>query len=403
MFPFAGSSYRGPDPVYAKLRKEQPVVRVCTEGGVDAWLVTRYADVLALSADPRLSRAAACGPGAPKVGGAMAVPPEMIISMDAPEHSRMRRMVTGAFTQKRIDQVRPLVQAVVDELLEKAEANGPPIDLVEHFTLAMPLIVIGELLGVPHKDLREFEQRARMFATAGDSEASAAGLALLHRYLADLIAAKRSEPGDDLLSALIAVRDNEDRLNEQELVTFGITLIGAGFDTVACQLANSVLALLEHHRDQWRRLAEDPGRIPVAVEELLRHVNLFATDTTGFPRVATAEIVAGGVLIRPGDVVLLGLASANRDETVFAEPDRLDLAREDNPHLAFGHGIHHCLGVHLARLELQLALDGLVRRFPGLRLAVPSSELPWHRGEINHTLLAMPVTWDCGMGRRRAG
>ena len=396
MFPFPGSSYRGPDPRYAVLRRQQPVVRVRTAGGVDAWLVTRHEDVRALSSDPRLSRASACGPGAPKVGGAMNVPPEMIISMDAPEHPRMRRMVTSAFTKRRIEQIRPLVQEIVDQLLGKAEANGPPIDLVENFTLSMPLTVIGELLGVPHKDLRIFEKWARAFATVrgpAGAEESMEGLARLRGYIVGLIAAKRAEPGEDLLSALISVRDNEDRLSEQELVTFGFTLIGAGFDITACQLANSILALIEHHRDQWRWLTEDPGRIPVAVEELLRHVNLFATDTTGFPRVATEEVVAGGVLIRPGEVVLLGLSSANRDETVFSDPDRLDLAREPNPHLAFGHGIHYCLGEHLARMELELALDGLVRRFPDLRLAVSESELPWHPGEINHTLLAMPVTW----------
>jgi nocardicin N-oxygenase len=372
------------------------VVKVHTEGGVDAWLITRYEDVRNLSADPRLSRASACGPGAPKIGGTMTTTPEMIISMDAPEHSRLRRLVAGAFTMRRIEQMRPQVQAVVDELLDKAEAHGSPIDLVEYFTLPMPLTVIGELLGVPSQDLRTFEKHARAFATVDDragGEESMAGLAKLSEYIVGLIAEKRARPGEDMLSELISARDNEDRLSEPELVTFGFTLIGAGFDTTACQLANSVLALIEHHRDQWQWLAEDPSRIPVAVEELLRHVNLFATDTTGFPRVAVEEIAVGGVVIKPGDAVLLGLSSANRDETVFSDADRLDLARENNPHMSFGHGMHYCLGKHLGRMEMELAFEGLTRRFPDLRLAVPESELPWHHGEINHMLKALPVAW----------
>jgi nocardicin N-oxygenase len=397
VFPFPDSSYRSPDPRYARLREEQPVVRVRTEGGVDAWLVTRYEDVAALSADARLSRAAACGPGAPKVGGMMTSTPEMIISMDSHEHSRVRRLIAGAFALPRIELIRPKVQGIVDELLDKAAAQGGlSIDIVEYFTLPMPLTVIGELLGVPSWDLPVFGKWARAFATVNDraaGEKSREGLAKLNEYIVGLIADKRAKPGDDMLSSLISVRDNEDRLSEQELVTFGFTLIGAGFDIIACQLANSILALVEHHRDQWQWLVDDPSRIPGAVDELLRHVNLFATDTTGFPRVALREIAVGEVLIRPGEVVLLGLSSANRDQTMFSEPDQLDLARRPNPHLSFGHGIHYCPGEHLARMELELALDGLVRRFPDLRLAVPESELPWHHGEINHTLKALPVTW----------
>lgn len=399
VFPFPGSSYRAPDDRYARLREDEPVARVHTRGGVDAWLVTRYEDVRALSADPRLSRAAACGEGAPKIGGTMTTTPEMIISMDSHEHSRMRRLVAGAFTLRRIEQMRSNVQAVIDELLDEMQAKGPTIDLVEQLCLPMPLTVIGELLGVPPQDLHQFEKWGRAFATVDDragGEESLAGLAKLSEYIMGLVAEKRTNPGEDMLSELIAARDNEDRLSEQELVTFGFTLIGAGFDTTACQLGNSVLALIEHHREQWDWLVEDPSRIPTAVEELLRHVNLFATDTTGFPRVAIADIHVGGVTIRAGDAVLLGLSSANRDEAVFPDADRLDLAREPNPHMSFGHGMHYCLGKHLGRMEMELAVEGLIRRFPDLRLAVPESELPWYQGEINHMLKALPVTWGQG-------
>jgi cytochrome P450 len=396
VFPFPGSSYRGPDPNYARLRAECPVARVHTTDGVDTWLVTRYKDVRAAQADPRLSRARACGPSAPRVGGTMHTTPEMIISMDSPEHSRLRKLVAGAFTGPRIERLRPKVQGVLDGLLDDMEAKGPPVDLVRQLTLPFPLTVIGELLGVPPEDLRMFEVSARAFATVDDragGEESLKALAKLSEYLGGLIAAKRATPVGDMLSELITARDQHGRLSEEELVTFGFTLIGAGFDTTANQLANSVLALVAHHRDQWQWLVDDPSRVPVAVNELLRHVNLFATDTTGFPRVAAADLEIGGAQIAEGDAVMFSLTSANRDEAVFENPDRLDLARTPNPHISFGHGLHHCLGMHLGLMEMEIALDGLVRRFPDLRLDAPEEELPWHAGEINHTLTTLPVAW----------
>lgn len=396
VFPFAGSSYRAPDPRFARYRDEQPVVQVPTEGGVPVWLITRYEDCKALSADPRISRAAACGEGAPRVGGTMHTTPEMIISLDHPEHSRLRKLVAGAFTLRRVEQMRGHIQEVVDEMLDDMMKKEPPLDLVQQLCLPLPLVVIGDLLGVPGKDLHSFEQNARAFATVDEragSDESLAALGKLAEYIMGLIAQKRANPGDDMLSELISARDNDDRLSEQELVTFGFTLIGAGFDTTACQLANSVLAMIEHHRPQWNWLAEDPSRIPAAVEEMLRHVNLFATDTTGFPRVAIDDIEVGGVTIKKGDAVLIALSSANRDPRIFPDADVLDVARSPNPHLSFGHGLHYCLGKHLARLELELAFEGLIRRFPNLRLAVPESELPWYHGEINNMLKALPVEW----------
>lgn len=397
VFPFPGSTYRGPDPQYATMRAQCPVARVRTKGGIDAWLVSRYADVRAAQADSRLSRAQASGDDAPRVGGTMYTTPDMIISMDLPQHTRLRRLVAGAFTSRRIERMRPKVAAMLDALLDEFAAQDQPADFVQSVAVPFPLTVIGELLGVSPQDLPMFGKWARAFATVNDpagGEDALNGLAKLLEYIVGLIAEKRAAPADDVLSELIAVRDAGDMLSEQELITFGFTLIGAGFDTTASQLANSVLTLIASHRDQWRWLAEEPSRIPVAVDELLRYVNLFATDTTGFPRIAAADLEIGGVPIAKGDAVILSLTSANRDETVFDSADELDLARNPNPHISFGHGIHHCLGMHLAKMEMELALEGLVRRFPGLRLAIPEEELPWHVGEINHTLTALPVAWD---------
>jgi cytochrome P450 len=227
----------------------------------------------------------------------------------------------------------------------------------------------------------------------GPEEEAVAGREQLGGYIAGLVEAKRDDPADDVLSALIAAQDGEDRLSEQELVVFGYTLLGAGFDSTASQLALSVLTLIAHHPEVWAALGKQPERIPAAVEELLRGVNLFATDTSGLPRIATEDVVIGEVTVPAGDAVFLAFASANRDETVFAEPDRLDFQRADNPHLAFGDGIHRCLGAPLARLELALAIESLARRLPGLRPAVPEHELRWRAGDVNIGLLDLPVVW----------
>jgi nocardicin N-oxygenase len=396
VFPFAGSSYLGPAPQYARLRAQCPVARVHTAGGVDAWLISRYAEARAALADPRLSRAETVKPHAPRIGGSMTSTPDMIISMDAPEHTRLRRLVAGSFTARRVELLRPAVGRICHELLDGLEAGRPPADLVEHFTLRMPLTVIGELLGAPMELLWMFERSAREFVTVEDETTggeSFDGLAKLDAAMSELVERKRREPADDLLSALVAARDDEDRLTERELVTLAFTLIGAGFDTTASQLASSVLALIGPHRDQWERLVADPGLVPTAVDEVLRYVNLFSGDTAGNPRIAAQDLEIAGTRISAGDAVVIAITSANRDASVFPEPDRLDVAREHCPHLSFGHGMHRCIGNQLSRLELEVALDALVRRFPRMRPAVPESELSWRAGEINHALVALPVQW----------
>ena len=221
---------------------------------------------------------------------------------------------------------------------------------------------------------------------------------MLGAYIADLVAARQQSPGDDVLSALIMARGGAaghegpaDRLTFDELVGLGFTLLGAGFDSSAGQLANFALALLADHPEAWRRLGECPQEIPAAVEELLRTVNLNGDDTSGLPRIATEDVVIGGVTVPAGDAVFLAFPSGNRDPAVFERPDQVDLLRTGAGHLAFGHGIHRCLGAPLARLELAVAVEELTRRFPGARLAVPEQELCWRLGDVNHNLLALPV------------
>ncbi|WP_406148997.1 cytochrome P450 [Streptomyces sp. NBC_01012] len=392
-FPFPGSSYRSSAPGYDRLRTTEPVARVPVAGGGHTWVVTGYAEAREALVEPGLSRAAISGPGAPEFPGFLKAPPEMIASMDPPEHTRLRKLVTKAFTVRRIEQMRPRIQEIVDELLDEMAGKGSPADLVERFTSPLPLTVICELLGVPVEDRARFHVWARQFAMVSDPAQAQEGAAQLGMYMGRMIGLKREAPADDLLSALIAARDEDDRLSEQELVVFGYALLGAGFDTTACQLANSVLSLVEYHPEQWRRLGEHPQEVPGTVEELLRGVNLFGTDTSGFPRLALRDVTIGGVTIPRGEPVFVILSSANRDASVFPHAERLDFTREDNRHITFGHGIHHCLGAPLARLELRIAIEALTRRFSDLRLDVPESELRWQPGDVNHNLLALPVRW----------
>jgi cytochrome P450 len=394
-FPFSGSTYLGPDARFAWLRDNEPVAKVPVRGGGHAWLVTRYDDVRVAAADPRLSRAAAYAPGAPEFDGLFQAPPGMIVSVDPPEHTRLRRLAEQAFSPARVEAMRPRIAQLVDELLDDCEGKQPPLDLMEHFATPLALTVICELLGAPVADREQFCSWVRRFAVVdGPPEAAVEAREQLGEYIAGLVAAKRGQPGDDVLSALIAARDGEDRLSDPELVVFGYTLLGAGFDSSAGQIGNFVLALLSRHPGQWQRLNEHPGEIPSAVEELLRGVNISTTDTSGLPRIALSDIAIGGVTIPAGDAVFLGYTSANHDEAAFTGAGRLDFTREPGEHLAFGHGIHRCLGAPLARLELSLALEGLTRRFPQLRLAVPESELAWRTGDVNHTLRELPVSWE---------
>jgi len=393
-FPFPGSTYRGPDPRYARLRAEAPVTKVPVAGGGSAWLVTRHADIRAVVDDPRLSRAAAYLPEAPTFAGLFQAPPGMIISVDPPEHTRLRRFAERALSPARVLGMRPRVTQLVECLADELASTPPPVDLMGRFAAPLALTVICELLGVPELDRDQFHTWVRQFAAvAGPSEEALDGQAKLGAYMGELVAAKQRHPDNDVLSDLIAARDGEDRLDDAELVVFGYTLLGAGYDSTAAHVASSVLTLIAHHPDEWRRLGERPDRAAATVEELLRWVNLCGTDTSGLPRIATADIPLGGVTIPAGDAVFLAFTSANRDADVFTDPDALNVDRGDNPHLAFGHGIHRCLGAPLARLELEVALTTLAGRFPDLHLAVPEARLNWRVGDVNHTLRDLPVTW----------
>jgi cytochrome P450 len=391
-FPSVATQRLTPDPLLDDLRRQAPVVRIRAPYGGECWLVTRYDDVRAVQTDTRFSRKAMVGKDVartapyPLQGGS-------IVEMDPPEHTRVRRIVSKAFTAKRVEALRPRAQELVDALLDdlvKAGKDGAAVDLVDGLCLPLPIAVICELLGVPFEDRSRFGAWARVFMTssAHTVEEMMEAHANLMAYLADLVAARRAHPTEDLLAALVTVRDEGDALTEDELVNLGFSLLVGGFETTAAQMGKFILFLLEHP-DQLVLLRERPDLTASAVEELLRLINLAAGTSLAW--VATEDVELGGVTILAGDAVMASAAAANLDESVFDQPERFDITRDPNPHVAFGHGAHFCIGAHLARMELQVAIRTLVTRFPELRLAVAADEVPWRVGSAVWGLEHLPV------------
>lgn len=390
-FPFASLPRSGPPPEFAAARRDEPVLRVLFPTGDVAWLVTRYSDVRQVLNDSRFSRAAAEAPGAPRMGNT-SPGPQTILGMDPPEHTRLRKLVAKAFTARRIAGLRPRTEELAAGLIDRLIEAGPPADLMSGFALALPIRVIFEMLGVPHSDSDHVHALTDViFSLSAHSreEVMAARTGLLE-FLAQMIASRRRAPTDDLIGFLVTARDENDSLTETELLNFTLILLTVGHHSTANGIASAAFTLLSHP-GQLRQLRDDPSLIPAAVEELLRFNPLVLTGAQ--LRVATEQVDLGGVTIEPGDAVLPAIASANRDEHVFAGAGQLDLTRPDNPHLAFGYGTHHCLGAQLARLELQIAIAMLVSRLPDMRLAIPSAELTWKTGLASHSLASLPVTW----------
>ncbi|MEV0725829.1 cytochrome P450 [Micromonospora purpureochromogenes] len=390
-YPFSDPHRLDIDPRYARLRQEQPLTRIRMPFGEPAWLATRHADVRTVLGDPRFSRAASVGRDEPRNSPRQT--DTGILQMDPPEHTRLRRLVAKAFTARRVEELRPRTRAVAAELVEAMVAAGPPADLVADLATPLPIRVICDLLGVPVTDQDRFHtwSEAIVSTTSLPPEVAEGYVEQLLGYMAGLIAQRRAAPTDDLIGAMVRARDEHaDRLSEEEVVRLAAGLLAAGHETTVTQIPNMVYVLLTEP-DGWERLRADPALVPTAVEELMRFIPLGAT--AAFPRYALEDVELGGELVRAGEPVVVSIHSANRDERVFADPDRLDLGREVNPHVGFGHGVHHCVGAQLARMELQVVLETLLRRTPGLRLAVPESELTWKSGLLVRGLTAMPVSW----------
>ena len=380
---FEGEFFQDPYPAWAELREAAPVHCLERPEG-RMWLVSRYADVRAALADSRLSRDAR-----------WTLPPEeraaadrgfqMMIIMDPPEHTRLRRLVSTVFTTRRMEELRPRVRHLIDELLAALPASGE-VDIMAAYATPLPVLVICELLGVPPED----QERFAVWSTAivdevGAAESEAAGMNL-YMYFNDLIAGKRETPDAGLISALIADSD-EERLSHEELIAMSMMLLIAGHETTVNLISSGLLALLTHPA-QRERLREQPDLLPAAIEEFLRWESPIHT---GAPFYTTEAVEYSGVTIPAGEQVKLCLAAANHDRERFADAEELSLDRSASGHLAFAHGLHHCLGAQLARVEGQEAIGAILRARPDMQLAVDPSELVYRKSMVARGLTSLPV------------
>lgn len=389
-YPFHRPSAIEIPPVYAELRRDEPVARVTLPSGDLGYVVSRHEDAKLVLADPRFSRAAMLAEGAPQLT-VLPMPPGSLFTTDPPEHTRLRKLVTGVFTARRIRALEPRIQELTDELLDRMEAEGGPIDLNRALAFPLPVQVICELLGVPFEDREQFRtwSNAIVSLTTHTAEEMMQQRMEMAGYINALIERRRGEPGEDLLSALITAHDEEDALNQGELVIMAMTLLVAGHETTVSMIGACVLTLLRHpeHLD---RIINDPEAMNGFVAELLR-INPIGDG--GPLRITLEDVEIAGTVIPKGSAVMAAVAGANRDPKVFDRPEEFDPYRTHNPHLAYGHGIHHCLGAALANAELRITIGSLFRRFPTLRLATGLDELRMKPGMLVHGLEELPVDW----------
>ncbi|MEU3348011.1 cytochrome P450 [Streptomyces sp. NPDC006700] len=388
-FPLPPPGTLGPPETCARLRESRPVARVGLLMDATAWYVTRYEDVRALLADPRLIRPT-INDWPPRPGPDADAGPSLVTmaELDGPRHLALRRSVAPAFSAGAVRDRLPRIRALAGRLLEEFAAGGPPGDLVAGFTEPFPLLVLCDLVGIPWQD-RDWFLPVLDAALGGmvTAEEGRRVTDLLRAYITELIARKRSRPGDDVLTLL--VREAEDgTLTDDEVTAFGLSMLTVGFGISGFFLAGSVHTLL-HRPDQWARLRDHRDLMPGAVEELLRYMPVMNGTVM---LLATEDIEVGGQTVREGDAVIPVLASANRDGSAFADADGLDLCRADNPHLAFGRGTHNCVGAHLARAELAVGIEALLDRFPKLRPARGQQPL-WDDQSVTKSPLTLPVGW----------
>lgn len=385
-----------PFPFYARLRAEAPVCRVRLPDERDGWLISRYEDVAAALKDPRLVKDPRNAmseeqlrrrPWKPEFVNRLG---RHMLNLDGADHARLRALVSKAFTPRRVAQLHQRVQALADELLDTALSERR-FDLISQYALPLPVTVIAWMLGIPDGDRMRFQRWANSVLLATISRSNSLAVSpsafAFMRYLRRQIAVRRADPGEDILSALVQAEEAGDRLTMDELFAMVSLLLVAGFETTVNLIGNGTLALLEHP-DEMARLRDDPGLITTAVEELLRYAGPVDTAT---PRWAREDLEIAGVTICRGEAVRAAVASANRDQRKFSQPDMLDITRQPNPHLAFGAGAHYCIGASLARFEGQIAIATLLRSVPDLHISVPPETLTWRPGLVMRGLTALPV------------
>jgi cytochrome P450 len=390
-YPFGPVTGLEIDPMYFWLQEHEPLSRVKLPYGEEGWLLVRYDDCRAALGDPRFSLAEAVVRDVPRLTpqryGAI------LIDLDPPEHTRLRRLVARAFTVRRVEQLRAEAGRIAGELLDEMVKAGPPADLVRDFAVPLPGLMICEMLGVPYADRDRFREwvGAFMSTTALTAEQRGAKMAQLTAYLTEVAGQRRRAPGEDLLSTLATAVDDGDQLTGDEVIQLTLMLLTAGYESTASQITNFTYALLTHP-DQLALLRSRPGLLPDAVDELMRWVPLLVTADT-LPRYALEDVQLSTGTIHAGDPVLVAKHAANRDPRAYQDPDRIDITRDARGQLGFGHGAHHCIGAPLARMDLQVALAALLDRFPALHLSAPPERLRWKTGMAVRGPIALPVGW----------
>lgn len=391
-FPFQSHSL-APPAEYAERRAACPFGQVRLPSGDPAILLLKYRDVAAAMAEPRLSHNLTA-PDAPRmtVEPSFLQDPDILLNKDGEDHLRIRRIVAGAFTPRRVERWKPAIQQVADELVDALEETGPPADLVAEYCFALPVRIICRLLGVPEEDTGPFRIWSNAFASAArmEPEVRMAHIGAFVGYITELIAAKRAKPGEDLIDDLIAARDGADRLSEQELLAMATGLIAAGNETTSTALSRFLVELLEDDRRLWRQLLDSPDSLSAAVDELLRYTGL---SNTTLLRLAVEDVELPGGTVKAGQAVAITGNGAMRDPEAYPDPDAIRFDRVAPPTLIFGGGPHYCLGAHLAKAELNIGLGTLLRRLPTLHMTATRYDLTFSGGEIVDSMVALPTAW----------
>jgi cytochrome P450 len=375
-------------PAVGELQAMCPVARVRTLTGDEAWMVTHHAELKHLFGERRLGRSHPDPEHAARISDSILFGgPSNNYETEAADDARMRSLLTPFFSARRMEELRPRVESLVDQLLDALAARTPPVDLHEALSFPLPVLVICELLGVPYEDREQFRTWTEGMADMHDRQRATESLGSLFGYMQGLVARKRAQPADDVISGLCAVEG--DALADDHVAFLAAVLLFAGHETTVVRIDVGTLLLLANP-DQREALLRDPSLLPTAVEEILR---LSDTGGSGVPRYAREDVEIAGVTIRAGEAVVLNSGAGNHDDRIFADPHRFDVARNPNPHLTFGFGPRFCIGAPLARIELQTVFARLVRRFPTLSLAVPMDQLAVRADLLTGGLTELPVTW----------
>lgn len=387
---FDAATRANPQAIYNVLREEEPVYRAIGPlSGRPFWFITRYEDCVTILKDPRVGKEfwnkLPTGVAYWEPDDRSTSVDKHLLNIDPPDHTRLRGLVHKAFTPRMVENLRDRIQTIADDLLDNFPAEDA--DLIEHYAFPLPMTVIAELLGVPFADRDKFRHWSKTYLFGHDVAETNRTVQEFGEYFLNMFILRREDPRDDLISALVAVEDEGDKLSPSELMGMVFLLLIAGHETTVNLIGNGTLALLQHP-DQMQKLQDDPSLIKSAVEEMLRYNGPVETTTL---RWAFEDITIAGQEIPIGDVVIASLIGANHDPAVFDNPEEFDITREPNRHIAFGHGIHYCVGAPLARLEGVVAIQSLIQRFPDLQLAVAPDELQWSKSILLHGMQAMPV------------